>query len=103
MTRDASTLTRSIPMDANDRALIDGVFDKVAQAESQAGPRDADAEALIASHLQKQPQAAYYMAQGIVMLEESLKVAQNRIEQLEASLRQPAGGGLFGGLFGGGG
>lgn len=90
-------------MDANDRALIDGVFDKVAEAERQAGPRDADAEALIAAHLKKQPHAPYYMAQGIVMLEESLKVAQNRIEQLEHALRQPAGGGLLGGLFGGGG
>ncbi len=90
-------------MDANDRALIDGVFDKVAEAEAQAGPRDADAEALIAAHLTKQPHAPYYMAQGIVMLEESLKVAQNRIEQLEYALRQPSGGGLLGSLFGGGG
>lgn len=92
-----------MPIDANDRALIDGVFDKVAEAERQAGPRDPDAEALIAGHLEQQPHAPYYLAQGVVMLEESLKVAQNRIEQLEAALRQPAGGGLLGGLFGGGG
>lgn len=92
-------------MDANDRALIDGLFDKVRQAESQGAERDADAEAAIAEHLKAQPHAPYYMAQGLVMLEESLKVAESRIEQLEAELRKrPAagGGGLLGGLFGGG-
>lgn len=93
-------------MDAQDRALIDGVFDKVRQAEEQGGARDADAEAAIAAHVAEQPHAPYYMAQGLVMLEESLRVAEERVAQLEDELRaRPAtagGGGFLGGLFGGG-
>lgn len=92
-------------MEAQDRALIDGVFDKVRQAEAEGGPRDADAEAVIAAHVAEQPHAPYYMAQGLVMLEESLKVADDRIAQLEEELRRRpagAGGGFLGALFGGG-
>lgn len=90
-------------MDANDRKAIDELFDKVRQAETQGGPRDAEAEALIRDHLGRQPAAPYYMAQAIVVLESLLAQARDRQQELEAELaRRPAGGGFLAGLFGGG-
>ena len=90
-------------MDQNERQVIDDLFGKLRQAESGAGPRDADAEGLIREHLGSQPAAPYYMAQAIVVQEHALKAAQERLEQLEQELKnRPAGGGFLGGLFGGG-
>src|SRR5690606_5971977 len=57
-------------------------------------------EALIQQRLRDYPPAPYYMAQTILMQEQALRQAQERIEQLEAN--QNAGGGFLDGLFGGG-
>ena len=91
-------------MDKNEQQIIDGLFDKLQQAERGSGPRDAEAEQRIAGHVGRQPGAPYYMAQAIVVQEHALQAAQQRIQQLEQDLQQrPAGGGGFlGGLFGGG-
>lgn len=90
-------------MDANDRQVIDELFDKVRQAEAQGGPRDAEAETLIRRHLETQPAAPYYMAQAIVVLESLLAQARDRQQELERELAsRPAGGGFLAGLFGGG-
>lgn len=90
-------------MDRNEKQVIDELFGKLEVAERQAGPRDAEAEALIGERLQRQPAAPYYMAQAIVFQEEALRQAQQRIQELERELAaRPAGGGFLGGLFGGG-
>ena len=91
-------------MDQNEREIIDGLFGKLRQAEEQTGPRDAGAERLIGQHVGTQPAAPYYMAQAILVQEQALQAANDRIGQLELELQQrPAGGGSFlGGLFGGG-
>lgn len=90
-------------MDQNDRAAVEGLFGKLAAVEQQAPAVDGQADAFIAERLAKQPKAPNFMAQTIVVQEYALNEAQARIEQLEAELAQrPAGGGLFGGLFGGG-
>ncbi|MGD9740729.1 MAG: DUF2076 domain-containing protein [Bauldia sp.] len=87
-------------MDHNDRQAIDGLFRKLAEVEGRTGPRDPEAEALIRQRVAEQPSSAYYMAQTIVVQEQALAAAQDRIQQLEYSGNR--GGGLFGGLFGGG-
>ncbi|KQT50952.1 hypothetical protein ASG43_06810 [Aureimonas sp. Leaf454] len=86
-------------MDTRDREAIDGLFQKLGEVESQAGPRDAEAERLISERLHRQPGAPYYMAQTIVMQELALQNQQARIDTLErAAKAQPEaseGGGFF--------
>jgi hypothetical protein len=89
-------------MDQNERRIIDDLFARLAEAERRAGPRDAEAERLIARHLGSQPAAPYYMAQVIVVQQDALNNAQARIEQLERAASERPAGGFLGGLFGGG-
>ena len=82
-----------------DQQAIDGLFDRIEEVARNSPPRDGDAEALIQQRLREYPPAPYYMAQTILVQEQALRQAQERIEQLEASQR-PSGG-FLGGLFGG--
>lgn len=88
-------------MDRNDRQAIEDLFAKLADVERNATARDAEAEAYIDQRLARQPGAAYYMAQTIVVQEQALRNAQMRIEELErGGSEQPRGGGLLDSLFG---
>ena len=69
-------------MQAQERELISGLFGRLQQFESQ--PRDAEAEALIASSVARQPAAPYLMAQTVLVQEQALKAARERIAELEA-------------------
>jgi len=90
-------------MNPQERKIIDDLFDKLGQAEHQAGPREPIAEAHIRSRIENQPAAPYLMAQTIVMQQQALEAAQTRLAGLEDELtRRPAGGGFLSGLFGGG-
>ena len=82
-----------------DQQAIDGLFDRIADVARNSPARDRDAEALIQQRLRDFPPAPYYMAQTILIQEQALRLAQERIEQLEASQRPT--GGFLGGLFGG--
>jgi hypothetical protein len=82
-----------------DQQAIDGLFDRIEDVARNSQPRDRDAEALIQQRLREFPPAPYYMAQTILIQEEALRRAQQRIQGLEASQR-PSGG-FLGGLFGG--
>lgn len=82
-----------------DQQAIDGLFDRIEAVARRSPPRDRDAEALIQQRLRSHPPAPYYMAQAILVQEEALRLAQERIAHLEASQR-PSGG-FLGGLFGG--
>jgi hypothetical protein len=92
-------------MESQERDIIDGLFGRLRQAESQGVPRDREAETHIANLVRQQPAAPYYMTQAIVVQEQALQAAQSRIQQLEQELAQrPAagsGGGFLSGLFGG--
>lgn len=81
-----------------DREAIDGLFDRIEDVARNSAPRDGDAEALIQQRLREFPPAPYYMAQTILVQEQALRQAQERIEHLEAQA-QPRGG-FLGGLFG---
>lgn len=80
-----------------DQQAIDSLFDRIEDVARNSQPRDRDAETLIQQRLREFPPAPYYMAQTILIQEQALQQAQQRIEQLEASQR-PAGG-FLGGLF----
>ncbi|MBW8130179.1 MULTISPECIES: DUF2076 domain-containing protein [Pseudomonas] len=105
-------------MNSEEQTLIDGLFSRLQQAETDSAPRDAQAEARIKEHMTRQPAAGYYMTQSILVQEHALKTldAQNKqqaqqIQQLQEELQraksaQPTasgGGGFLSSIFGGGG
>ncbi len=83
----------------DDRAAVDGLFDRIEDVARNSPPRDRDAEIQIQERLAQYPPAPYYMAQTIIMQEEALRQARARIEQLESQDHQ-RGGGFMGGRFG---
>jgi len=105
-------------MNSEEQTLIDGLFTKLKQAETDSAPRDAQAEALIKEHLTRQPAAPYYMAQAILVQEVAIKQLETQsrqrdeqIQQLQAELQRaraqtqaPAqsSGGFLSSIFGGG-
>lgn len=91
-------------MQSEEQRLIDGLFARLAQAESQSAPRDGIAESQINAHLRQQPAAPYYMAQTILIQEAAIKQLNDRVEALEAQLAEhkQSSGGFLAGLFGGG-
>jgi hypothetical protein len=111
--------SNEVAMNSEEQTLIDGLFAKLKQAETDSAPRDAQAEARIKEHLGQQPGAPYYMAQSILVQEVAIKQleAQSRqrdeqIQQLQAELQRskvqapPAApaqsGGFLSSIFGGG-
>ncbi|MGY2292601.1 DUF2076 domain-containing protein [Pseudomonas sp. SDO528_S397] len=105
-------------MNSEEQTLIDGLFSRLQQAETDSAPRDAAAEARIKEHLIRQPAAGYFMTQSLLVQEHALKTldAQNKqqaqqIQQLQAELQQarsapqqpaPSSGGFLSSIFGGG-
>ena len=106
-------------MNSEEQTLIDGLFSRLQQAETDSAPRDALAEARIKEHMTRQPAAGYYMTQSILVQEHALKSldAQNKqqaqqIEQLQEELQRakaqaapaaaPSSGGFLSSIFGGG-
>ena len=105
-------------MNSEEQTLIDGLFSRLQQAETDSAPRDAEAEARIKEHMTRQPAAGYYMTQSILVQEHALKSldAQNKqqaqqIQQLQDELQRaksqaaqpaPSSGGFLSSIFGGG-
>jgi hypothetical protein len=85
-------------MNIVDRQAIEDLFRRLKDAEAQGGPRDPEAEKLIAKLVSRQAAAAYYLAQTVLVQQWALNSAHDKIEALE---RRQAGGGLFSVLFGG--
>ncbi len=98
-------------MSPEERQLLADLFDRTRAAAGQA--RDRDAEALIADSVRAQPHAPYLLAQTVLVQEQALRAAADRLQQLEAQVQDltaraeqqpPAAGGFLGGLgslFGG--
>lgn len=97
-------------MQSEEQQLIENLFSRLKQAETQSGPRDAGAEQLIKQHLQNQPGAPYYMSQAILIQEAALKKLNAQVMDLENRLAQAqqqqapqqSSGGFLSSLFGGG-
>ncbi len=69
-------------MTPQERQLIDDLFDRLSKLES--APRDPDAAAAIAQGLRKAPSAVYALVQTVLVQDEALRQAHDRIEALEA-------------------
>lgn len=86
-------------LSSEDRTAIEGLFSRLAEAERRAPQRDAEAEALINRELVRQPAAPYYMAQTVVVQQQALEQAEQRIAELERQVAERDRSGMFGGLF----
>jgi hypothetical protein len=106
-------------MNSEEQTLIDGLFSRLQQAETDSAPRDAEAEMRIKEHLTRKPAAGYFMTQAILVQEAAIKSLdeQNKqltaqVQQLQAELQQakaqaapapaPSSGGFLSSIFGGG-
>ncbi|WP_029583287.1 DUF2076 domain-containing protein [Bradyrhizobium sp. URHD0069] len=69
-------------MTPQERQLIDELFDRLSKLES--APRDPDAVAAIAEGLRKAPSAVYALVQTVLLQDEALRRAHNRIQELES-------------------
>jgi hypothetical protein len=84
-------------MNAQERQLIDDLFDRLSRLEST--PRDTDAEAAIRDGVRRAPNAVYALVQTVLVQDEALKRANAHIEELESQLHPQApaqsGGGFL--------
>ncbi|SAI74868.1 Uncharacterized protein conserved in bacteria (DUF2076) [Bordetella ansorpii] len=81
-------------MNQQDRDAIESIFTRLQEVERQGAPRDGEAERYIGDRLAAQPGSAYYLAQTVMVQEQALKAAQQRIAQLEGAQQgQPQGQG----------
>jgi uncharacterized protein len=75
-------------MDRNDKTAIEALFGKLEEVERQAPPRDIESESFIHERIRRQPGSPYFMAQTIIVQEQALRGAQERIAELEAQAAQ---------------
>jgi hypothetical protein len=83
-------------MTPQEQQLIDELFDRLAQLENN--PRDVDAERVIANGVRRAPHATYALVQTALVMDEALKRANARIEELQAQVGDqppPQQGGSF--------
>lgn len=99
-------------MSPEERQLLTGLYDRIRGAAN--APRDQEAEALIEDATRAQPYAPYFLAQTVLVQDQALRAANDRLQELEGKVKdlqgQAASGprpGSFlsglGSLFGGGG
>ncbi len=83
-------------MQQQERDLISGLFERLKPFEAQ--PRDGEAESFIKGLAAQQPAAPYLLVQTVLVQEQALKAAQERIAELEATAgtAQPAASGFLG-------
>jgi hypothetical protein len=98
-------------MSPEERQLLGGLFDRLRGAANN--PRDKEAEALIVEETKAQPYAPYLLAQTVIVQDQALRAASERLQDLEGKVRdleqqaaqQARGAGGFlgglGALFGG--
>lgn len=97
-------------MSPEERQLLTGLFDRIRGAAN--APRDQEAEALIQDAVKAQPYAPYFLAQTVLVQDQALRAANDRLQELEGKVKElesqaasaPRSGGFLGGLgslFGG--
>ena len=95
-------------MTPDEKNLLTGLFERIRVADT--GPRDAEADRFIAEAVRQNPNAAYVLSQTVLIQEQAMSAANQRIQELQAQVSRTAqdaqGGGSFLGnigksLFGG--
>ena len=95
-------------MSPEERQLLQGLFDRM---RPNAGNfRDRDAEQLISDSVRQQPYAPYLLAQTVLVQDQALQAANDRLQHLEQQVQdlqqqpqqQQGGGGFLSSIFGGG-
>lgn len=74
-----------------DQQAINDLFDRIEDVARTSALRDQDAELLIQQRLRAFPPAPYYLAQVVVMQDQALREARERIEELERARQRPRG------------
>ncbi|MGQ0443590.1 MAG: DUF2076 domain-containing protein [Beijerinckiaceae bacterium] len=99
-------------MSPEERELLTGLFDRIRGAANT--PRDQEAEELIQDSTKAQPYAPYFLAQTVLVQDQALRAANDRLQELEGKVKNfesqaasgPRPGGFLSGLgslFGGSG
>ncbi|QGM44889.1 DUF2076 domain-containing protein [Methylocystis heyeri] len=92
-------------MSPEERQLLAGLFERIKNAASS--PRDQEAESFINEQVKAQPSAPYLLAQTVIVQDFALQSANQKLQQLEARLRELESApkpstSFLGGLLGGG-
>jgi hypothetical protein len=74
-------------MTPQERQLMSELFTRLASLENS--PRDPDAEAMIREGFRRAPNAAYSLVQTVLVQDEALKAANNRIQEMEQQFGPP--------------
>lgn len=74
-------------MTPQERQLMAELFTRLASLENS--PRDPDAEAMIREGFRRAPNAAYSLVQTVLVQDEALKAANNRIQDMEQQFGDP--------------
>src|ERR1041384_4376024 len=74
-------------MTPQERQLINELFQRLSSLENT--PRDPDAEAMIREGLRRSPNAVYSLVQSVLVQDEALKAANNRIQDYEQQFGGP--------------
>jgi len=84
-------------MTPQERQLVEDLFDRLSKMES--APRDPDATAAITQGLRSAPNAIYPLVQTVLVQDEALRRANDRIQQLEEQLDGASQKGQSGGFL----
>jgi uncharacterized protein len=94
-------------MSPEERQLLVDLFGRIRQNANN--PRDREAESFIADQVRAQPYAPYLLAQTVIVQDQALRAANERLQQLEQRVHElesegsrQGSGGFLGSLFGGG-
>ena len=97
-------------MTPEERNLITGLFDRMRSYGNVEKEREADQ--MISSLIRQNPDSPYMLVQSVLIQDQAMVTANDRVQQLEARVRdleqaaqssqQSSGGSFLGGLFGGG-
>jgi uncharacterized protein len=72
-------------MSPEERQLLTGLFDRIRGAATT--PRDQEAEGLIQDATRAQPYAPYYLAQTVLVQDQALRAANDRLQELEGKVK----------------
>jgi hypothetical protein len=92
-------------MSPEERQLLAGMFERIKAGSAE--PRDQEAETFINDQIKAQPSAPYLLAQTVIVQDFALQSANQKLQQLEARVRELESApkpttSFLGGLLGGG-